>query len=100
VLPSVSRLMNDLVTPEHVAATATIRRLLAVYEQHEDVLSLGAYRRGSNPEVDVAVEMREAIEALFRQDVVKSLPFDQVVGQLNHLAAQCRAALSAASAAA
>ena len=100
VLPSVSRLMNDLVTPEHVAAAATIRRLLAVYEQHEDVLSLGAYRRGSNPEVDVAVDMREAIEALFRQDVVKSLPFDEVVGQLNHLAARCRAALSAASAAA
>ena len=48
----------------------------------------------------MAVDMGEAIEALFRQDVVKSLPFDEVVRQLNHLAAQCRAALSAASAAA
>lgn len=100
VLPSVSRLMNDLAAPEHLAAAATIRRLLAVYEQHEDVLSLGAYRRGSNPEVDLAADMREAIETLFRQEVAKSLSFGKVVEQLVHLAAQCRGGLSAASPAA
>jgi len=100
VLPSVSRLINDLATPEHLAAAATIRRLLSVYEQHEDVLSLGAYRRGGNAELDVAVEMRQAIEALFRQQVAESLPFGELVEKLVRLAQQCQKGLSGASTAA
>jgi len=100
VLPSVSRLMNDVAGPEHVAAAATIRRLLAVYEQHEDLLSLGAYRRGSNLELDVAADMREAIAALFCQQVADTRPFASVTGQLIRLAAECQARLAAPAAAA
>jgi flagellum-specific ATP synthase len=100
VLPSVSRLMNDVARPEHVAAAATIRRLLAVYEQHEDLLTLGAYRHGSNHELDVAADMREAIAALFRQQIADALPFDLVVEQLTDLASECQARLSAPAAAA
>jgi flagellum-specific ATP synthase len=63
---------------------------LAAYAEHEDLLSIGAYRRGSNREVDAAVEFRDAIEALFRQPVDRALSLDQVVSQLEDLAAQCQ----------
>ena len=64
-----------------------IRRLLAAYAEHEDLLSIGAYRRGSNRAVDAAVDMRESIEELFRQRVDQELPWDQVVGQLQAIGA-------------
>jgi FliI/YscN family ATPase len=91
VLLSISRLMMDVTTPQHREAALLIRQLLAAYSEHEDLLSIGAYRRGTNKAVDAAVEMRDAIDGLLRQAVDKSLPFDKVVEQLTNLAAQCQA---------
>jgi flagellum-specific ATP synthase len=98
LLSSISRLMKDITTPEHQAAALTIRRLLAAYAEHEDLLSIGAYRRGSNRAVDVAVEMREPIDALLRQSVDVSLPYERIVEQVVTLATQCQAKLNAPAA--
>jgi flagellum-specific ATP synthase len=95
VLASISRLMKDITTPQHQAAALTIRQLLAAYAEHEDLLSIGAYRRGTNRTVDAAIDMREAIEALLRQAVDKSLPFESVVDQLVNLSNQCQAKMTA-----
>lgn len=94
VLTSISRLMNDVASEEHRNAAITLRRLLAIYAEHEDLLSIGAYRRGTNRTVDVAVEMRDAIESLLRQSTTHALPFNDVVQQLTALAAQCHAKLT------
>jgi FliI/YscN family ATPase len=91
VLSSISRLMLDVTTPQHRAAALTIRQLLAAYAEHEDLLSIGAYRRGSNKSVDAAVEMRDAIDGLLRQAVDTSLSFERIVEQLITLAIQCQA---------
>ncbi len=88
VLQSISRLMNDITSAEHRTAATTLRRLLAAYHENEDLLSIGAYRRGTNRTVDAAVDMREAIDALFCQATEEALPQDQVVSQLVALAAQ------------
>jgi flagellum-specific ATP synthase len=98
VLASISRLMKDVASTQHQSAAATIRQLLSAYAEHEDLLSIGAYRRGSNRIVDVAVEMREAIEGLLQQPNNQRLPFDDVVGRLISLATQCRAKLTASTA--
>jgi flagellum-specific ATP synthase len=100
VLTSISRLMNDVATPEHQAAAQLVRRLLAAHAEHEDLLSIGAYRRGSNRVVDAAVDMRESIEEFFRQQVDQKLPRDEVVAQLLALGAQCHGKLKAAAPAA
>src|SRR4051812_2313300 len=94
ILSSISRLMKDITTPEHQAAALTLRQLLAAYAENEDLLSIGAYRKGSNRIVDVAVEMREAIDGLLRQAVDTSVPFEKSVEKLNALAAQCQAKLA------
>jgi flagellum-specific ATP synthase len=95
ILQSISRLMSDVATETHRAAAQTIRRLLAEYAEHEDLLSIGAYRRGTNRVVDAAVDMRDAIESFLRQRVEHALPLDQVVAQLQTLAAQCDAKMKA-----
>jgi len=93
VLASISRLMKDIVSPEHRAAAQIIRQLLSAYAEHEDLLSIGAYRRGTNRSVDAAVDMREAIELLLRQATDQTLPFETTVQRLVTLAAQCQAKL-------
>ena len=69
VLGSLSRLMNDIVPPEQVAAAVALRELLSVYRDHEDLLSIGAYRRGSNPMLDLSVELQDSINDFLRQKV-------------------------------
>jgi flagellum-specific ATP synthase len=59
------------------------------------LLSIGAYRRGTNRMVDVAVETREAVTALLRQSIESALPFDKIIEQVTTLAAQCQAKLAA-----
>ncbi len=100
VLQSVSRVMSDITSSKHQAAALTIRQLLAAHAEHEDLLSIGAYRRGSNRLVDVAVEMRETIESFLRQEVTKAAPFDKVLEQIMSIASQCQSKLNAAAPAA
>jgi flagellum-specific ATP synthase len=98
VLESISRVMKDVTTPQHQAAALTIRQLLAAYAEHEDLLSIGAYRRGNNRTLDAAVETRDAIDALLRQSMDTCLPYDLVVQQLTALADQCRTKMTAPAA--
>ncbi len=69
VLDSLSRLMNDITPNEHREAAAIVRELLAAYRDHEDLISIGAYRRGSNRAVDLAIDMLEPMNQFLRQRV-------------------------------
>ncbi|MDP1564479.1 MAG: FliI/YscN family ATPase [Pirellulaceae bacterium] len=64
---SLSRLMNELVGPEHRAAAVHLRSMLAKYAENEDLIVIGAYRTGSNLEVDQAIALRPAILAYLQQ---------------------------------
>lgn len=67
VVASVSRLMARVVTPDHAAASARVRARLAIYEEHRDLVVLGAYQPGREPVVDDAVAAYPAIERLVQQ---------------------------------
>ena len=95
VLSSISRLMNDITTPKHQAAALVIRQLLAAYTEHEDLLSIGAYRRGTQRAVDAAIDMRDPIDELLRQPVSEAAPFNALVERLIGLAAVCQTKLNA-----
>lgn len=69
VLESLSRLMPEVTSQEHRQAAFAIRELLAAYRDHEDLISIGAYRRGSNRTVDAAIEMLEDVNRYLRQPV-------------------------------
>jgi flagellum-specific ATP synthase len=98
VLRSISRLANDVTGADERQARQTIRELLAVYAEHEDLISIGAYRKGANRTLDAAVEMRDEINALLRQQVDEHIEFEQIRKSLVELAAKCRAKVTAAPA--
>ena len=64
---SLSRCMADLTDPVHQAAARRVRRLHAILESNRDLIAMGAWKRGGDPELDAAVDARPAIEALLRQ---------------------------------
>ncbi len=69
VLESISRLMMDITGPEHRDAARAIRELLAVYREHEDLISIGAYRQGASPAVDRAIAMQPYLNEFLQQRV-------------------------------
>ena len=69
VLESLSRLMPDVTSDEHRDAAVQLRELLGAYRDHEDLISIGAYRRGSNRAVDVSIELQERINAYLKQQI-------------------------------
>jgi flagellum-specific ATP synthase len=76
VLASLSRLMPDVTSEEHLQAAQFVRALLAAYRDHEDLISIGAYRRGSHATVDLAIDMQEALKAFLRQRVAERSSLD------------------------
>ncbi len=85
VVQSVSRLMHRVVDPEHAAAAAQVRTRLAVYEEHRDLITLGAYQAGRDRMVDTAVSSYPAIEGLLRQSRDEHAEWDRSLTQLAKL---------------
>ncbi len=67
VLNSVSRVMRDIVSAEHLESAGRIRSVLATYKSVEDLISIGAYVKGSNPKVDQALIKLESVQGFLRQ---------------------------------
>jgi len=85
VLASVSRLMIDLGSTEHLQAAAKFREILAVYKSNEDLINIGAYVSGSNPRVDQAIRMYPALRDFLRQGIEEKTTFDGAVQSLCEL---------------
>jgi flagellum-specific ATP synthase len=67
VLESVSRLIRDLASPEEYALASQARDLMALYRRNEDLITIGAYAKGANPKVDLAIAVQEAMGPFLRQ---------------------------------
>jgi type III secretion protein N (ATPase) len=88
VVRSLSRVMDDLVDPEHRQAAARLRAVLATYERQRDLVLLGAYRAGSDPATDDALARVGDVEAFLRQGRDQRIPFDEARRQLIELFAE------------
>ena len=82
VLDSISRLMPAVTQPAHRHQAALLRRLLAVYARSEDLVRIGAYKAGSDPELDRALRTRGAMRAFMTQEVHEQLCFADSLRQL------------------
>lgn len=79
VLQSVSRLMPDLLDQEGLERSIYLRGVIATYRENQDLISIGAYREGSNKKVDEAVSLHGSIEDLLRQQVGDRFTFDETM---------------------
>lgn len=86
VLNSVSRVMIDIVPPEHDLAARRMREVMATYKDAEDLINIGAYLSGSNPKIDNAIAMREPILEFLRQGIYETSSWEETQMRLIHLA--------------
>lgn len=77
VLNSVSRLMSEIATPEHKAAAGKMRNMMSDYRDHEDLISIGAYKPGSNPPLDEAIKHMDGIDDFLCQEVGEKFSFEE-----------------------
>ena len=80
--------MSDIVSAEHRRAADSLRQLLAAYRQSEDLISVGAYQPGSNPTLDTAIRLRDALNAFLRQGTGEHVSFAQSLQSLLQLEKQ------------
>ncbi len=85
VLSSVSRLMNEIAGEEHKKAAVRIRKLLAVYENNIDLVSIGAYKKGTNKELDYALERIDRVYEFLEQKTEESYSLEQTVVEMMKL---------------
>lgn len=82
VLNSVSRLMTGITEDQHKQAANSLRKMLAVYKDNEDLISIGAYKSGSNPELDKALAHMSRINEFLVQKVEEPSTFDKTLALL------------------
>ena len=87
VSASISRLMNEIVSPEHRQLASRIRDILSVYEKNADLIAIGAYKSGSNRKLDFALSKIDAVNSFLTQEVDESFTYDQCIEQMRAILA-------------
>ena len=79
---SISRLMTEIVSPEHRQLASRVRDIMSVYEKNADLVAIGAYKPGSNRKLDFAMSKIDAVNAFLTQDVNEAFSYEQCVDGL------------------
>ena len=74
--------MIDVVSKEHYELSMRFKDILATYKEAEDLINIGAYARGSNPKIDLAIEKINAFNQYLRQGMMESRSMDESLAQL------------------
>ncbi len=82
VLQSISRCMSTIDSKEHKQAAGKLRSVLATYNEAEDLINIGAYKSGSNPEIDYAVSKIQAVNEFLCQETDEKFTFEESVDLL------------------
>ena len=85
IAASLSRVMNDIVAPEHEQLARQFRALVANYEANRDLVLMGAYRAGADAQLDRAIAMHDRLVAFLCQARGEIIPLDDCVAQLTQL---------------
>jgi flagellum-specific ATP synthase len=82
---SISRVMQTLVNSDELKQSNKLRRLWSVYQQNADLVQVGAYESGSNPELDEAIRIREQMVDFLRQDMDKGEDYAMTRSRLSQM---------------
>ena len=85
ILQSISRCMGQVAEKEHKKAAGKLKNVLATYNEAEDLINIGAYKKGSNPNIDYAIEKINATNEFLMQDVDSKYTFEETVQMLENL---------------
>ena len=82
---SISRLMVEIVSPEHRQLAGKLRDIMGVYEKNADLVSIGAYKAGTNPKLDHALKKIDAINQFLMQGVDEAFSYEESLNQLRRI---------------
>lgn len=82
VLQSISRCMSQIAESGHKQAAGKLKNVLATYNDAEDLINIGAYKKGSNPGIDYAMEKIEAVNQFLMQQTDEKIPFEEEIERL------------------
>ena len=85
VLESVSRVMIDVVAPEHFELANQVKETMVTYREAEDLINVGAYQHGNNSRIDFAIDRIDGIYQFLRQNIEEHSGFDDSVAGLGNL---------------
>jgi flagellum-specific ATP synthase len=82
---SISRVMQSLLSPTDLKRANRFRRLWSIYQQNQDLIQVGAYEAGSNPELDAAIRLRPVMEQFLQQDMHSPMTFSDCLATVAHV---------------
>ena len=85
VMQSISRVMSAIVDEEHKEASGRLKNVLATYTEAEDLINIGAYKKGSNPEIDYAIKKINAVNEYLMQRTDEKFDFEEELELLKNL---------------
>jgi flagellum-specific ATP synthase len=85
---SISRVMPAVVTRDHLRAAQRFRQVYSAYRQQRDLIAVGAYQKGSDPQVDQAIELWPQLRAFLQQEVDEPMTLEEAIEALDELAGQ------------
>jgi flagellum-specific ATP synthase len=85
VLQSTSRVMRSVATPEHYQAAMRFRECMADYREAEDLINIGAYRKGSSPKIDKAIDVHDQMEAFLKQEIGSRYSLEDCIAAMNQI---------------
>ncbi len=85
---SISRVMREVVSPEHVELAGKLKELVAVYRESEDLVNLGAYTRGTNPLIDEAIMKMPSVNVFLKQGITEYTSMEDTVAIMRTIANQ------------
>lgn len=84
-LQSVSRVMPDIVMEDHLKRTRLFNEILSTYNEAEDLINIGAYVKGSNPQIDHALSKITSLRTFLKQDMHERTLFSETIARLNDI---------------
>lgn len=82
---SISRLMVEIVAGQHRRAASRFRNMLGLYQKNADLISIGAYKKGTNPALDEVVLKIEKMNDFLKQDIIESFSYEETVKLLQEI---------------
>lgn len=82
---SVSRVMPQITTEEHVLMSKAVRQVLSICRKNQDLVSIGAYKPGTDPAIDSAFTLKPKLDEYLQQKMKESVPYDMCVNMLKHV---------------
>jgi flagellum-specific ATP synthase len=79
IMQSTSRVMRNVTDPAHYELAMRFRELMAHYKEAEDLINIGAYKKGSNAKVDRAIDLHDRIEDFLKQEIGTKFDMDETI---------------------